>query len=98
MMMIENICDLTGKVALVTGGSSGIGKGIAKQFIALGAKVVITGRFKETLDEVKKELGENCYAFENDVTNKEKHAELIKAIEDYYWTARNTCKQCREAL
>ena len=79
---MENLVDLTGKIALVTGGSSGIGKGIAKQYIALGAKVAITGRSKETLDEVQRELGDNCYAFVNDVTEKEKHAELIESIED----------------
>lgn len=80
--MTQNICDLTGKVALITGGGSGIGKGIAQQFVALGAKVVITGRSKETLDEVAKELGQNCYAIVNDVTDKGKHAELLKTIED----------------
>lgn len=45
-----------GKKVLVTGGSSGIGLEIAKEFLAEGAEVIITGRKKERLEEAKKEL------------------------------------------
>jgi NAD(P)-dependent dehydrogenase (short-subunit alcohol dehydrogenase family) len=48
---------LEGKIALVTGGTSGIGLATAKRFIAEGATVVITGRRKEVLDAAVKELG-----------------------------------------
>lgn len=44
------------KVAIVTGGSNGIGKGIAKKYAELGANVVITGRNEERLNQAKKEI------------------------------------------
>jgi NAD(P)-dependent dehydrogenase (short-subunit alcohol dehydrogenase family) len=48
--------NLKGKVALVTGGGTGIGTAIAERFVADGAKVCITGRRKEMLEEVAKSL------------------------------------------
>jgi dehydrogenase/reductase SDR family member 4 len=48
---------LKDKVAIVTGGSRGIGRSIAEVFVREGAKVVITGRKQETLDQVAKEIG-----------------------------------------
>ncbi|MBJ6368632.1 SDR family NAD(P)-dependent oxidoreductase [Snuella sedimenti] len=82
MNKIENIVDLTDRVALITGGGSGIGLGIAKQFIALGAKVVITGRDQKKLEEAKTILGANCFYFTNDVTKKEEHENLVQSIEE----------------
>lgn len=82
MNTIENIVNLTDRVALITGGGSGIGLGIAKQFIALGAKVVITGRDLKKLEEAKAKLGANCFYFANDVTKKEEHENLVKSIEE----------------
>ena len=49
--------DLTGKVALVTGGSRGIGKGIAAAFVGAGAKVMITSRKAESCEEAANEIG-----------------------------------------
>lgn len=77
-----NIFDLKNKVALITGGGSGIGLGIARQFIYSGAKVVITGRNPEKLQEARNELGENCYIFQNDVTDKSSHPALIRQTEN----------------
>ena len=52
--------DLTGKTALVTGASGGIGQAIAKAFITGGAKVVIHGTRREVLDKLAAELGPNA--------------------------------------
>jgi len=51
--------DLTGKVAIVTGASRGIGRAIAEIFSREGARVVICGRKQETLDQVAREIGSN---------------------------------------
>ena len=64
-------------MALITGGDSGIGLGIARQFIHSGAKVVITDRNPEKLQEARNELGENCWVIQNDVIDKNSHPALI---------------------
>ena len=48
---------LEGKIAVITGGNSGMGLATAKRFVAEGAKVVITGRRQKELDEAVKEIG-----------------------------------------
>ena len=48
---------LENKIAVVTGGNSGIGLATAKEFISQGAKVIITGRNQDQLDKVAKEIG-----------------------------------------
>ena len=60
---------LRGKTALITGGNSGIGLATAKLFAAEGAKVIITGRNKETLEAAARELGPNAIALAADATD-----------------------------
>ena len=60
---------LKNKTALITGGNSGIGLATARVFVAEGAKVVITGRNRETLDAAARELGPNALALAADVTD-----------------------------
>lgn len=60
---------LAGKIALVTGGSSGLGLATAKRFIAEGAYVFITGRRPAELDEAMKELGDSAAAVRGDIAN-----------------------------
>src|SRR6266576_3447633 len=58
---------LDGKVALITGGNSGIGLATAKRFVNEGAYVFITGRRKSELDAAVKEIGKNVTAVQGDV-------------------------------
>ncbi len=60
---------LTGKIAVVTGGSAGIGQGIAARFVAEGAQVFITGRNRARLDQAVAEIGDNVSAVEGDASN-----------------------------
>jgi NAD(P)-dependent dehydrogenase (short-subunit alcohol dehydrogenase family) len=58
---------LDGKVAIVTGGGTGIGKGIARTFAAEGARVVIASRSEQTLNEAAGELGDQVLAVPTDL-------------------------------
>lgn len=60
---------LDGKIALVTGGTSGIGLATAKLFAAEGAHVYITGRRPEKLDEAVSEIGKGVTAVQGDVAD-----------------------------
>jgi NAD(P)-dependent dehydrogenase (short-subunit alcohol dehydrogenase family) len=57
-----------GKVAVVTGGNSGIGLGVAKAFAREGASVVITGRDEATLKSAERDLGPKALALKADVS------------------------------
>lgn len=60
---------LTGKIALVTGGNSGIGLATAQRFVEEGAYVFITGRRQNELDAAVKKIGENVTAVQADASN-----------------------------
>jgi citronellol/citronellal dehydrogenase len=68
-----------GKVALVTGGGTGIGRAVARELVRTGAQVAICGRRAEPLDAVQAELGEACLAVRADVREPEEVAALVDA-------------------
>jgi dihydroanticapsin dehydrogenase len=73
---------LSGKVALVTGASRGIGKAIAKEFASNGASIVISGKDKSKLDETAGELG--AFAIPADIRRESDVQNLInKTIEKF---------------
>lgn len=79
--------DLTGKVALVTGASSGLGVQFAKALARQGADVAICARRVEKLEAVKAEveaLGVKCFAIKCDVSNVEDIKTMVAAVEEYY--------------
>ena len=72
---------LSGKIALVTGGTSGIGLATTKKFVAEGAYVFITGRRRANLDEALKTIGQaNVTAINGDVGNLSDLDVLFEAI------------------
>ena len=68
---------LEGKAVLVTGGGSGIGEGIARRFVAEGARVSITGRREAPLKALAAELG--CHYVTGDVSEKAQAEALVAA-------------------
>ncbi len=72
---------LNGKVAVITGGSSGIGLATAKRFVKEGAYVFITGRRQSELDKAVIEIGSNVTAINGDVSNLGDLDELYAEVE-----------------
>ena len=68
---------LDGKVAVVTGASTGIGRAVAREFARRDATVVIAARSRERLDEAAESLGAGCTAVVADVTRAEDVRRLI---------------------
>jgi 3-oxoacyl-[acyl-carrier protein] reductase len=69
--------DLTGKTALVTGATGGIGGAIAEALHAQGATVVLSGRQADKLEALKTKLGDRAFVQPCDLANKEQVAKLI---------------------
>lgn len=75
------------KVVIVTGGSSGMGKAMAKRFADDGAFVVITGRNEEKLNETKKEIETfegQVFPFQMDVREPELAKQLVEAVDEKF--------------
>jgi NAD(P)-dependent dehydrogenase (short-subunit alcohol dehydrogenase family) len=80
--MSANTGKLSGKIALITGGSSGLGLATAKRFAAEGAHVFITGRRQPELDNAVKEIGGSVTAVRGDVSNLADLDRLIATIRE----------------
>ena len=73
-----------GKVALVTGGGTGIGRAVTRELARTGAQVVICGRRDEPLAAVQQELGDACLAVQTDVREPEQVERLVdQALERF---------------
>jgi NAD(P)-dependent dehydrogenase (short-subunit alcohol dehydrogenase family) len=72
------------KVAVITGGGSGIGLAIARRFVEEGAQVLITGRRQEALDEALAIVGSNATAFRGDVSRRDDVERLYEQVGQTY--------------
>ncbi|MDQ2747774.1 MAG: SDR family NAD(P)-dependent oxidoreductase, partial [Acidobacteriota bacterium] len=73
---------LDGKIAVVTGGTTGIGLATAQRFIDDGAFVFITGRRQKELDAAVAELGENAFGVQGDVSNLDDLDRLYATVKE----------------
>ena len=92
---------LEGKVAVITGGSSGMALASAKRFVEEGAYVFITGRRREALDEAVKLIGRNVTAVQGDAANLDDLDRLFDTVKrekgavDVLWASAGTGEQRR---
>lgn len=68
------------KVALITGGNSGIGLATAQRFAAEGAQVIVTARRQDPLDEAARRIGHGALGIRGDVADLAHHAAVADEI------------------
>lgn len=84
---MNDIFNLDGKIAVITGASSGLGKQFAKALAGQGADVAILARRKEKLDELSKEIeamGRRSFAVQCDITKEEDVVSAVQKIKEHY--------------
>jgi NAD(P)-dependent dehydrogenase (short-subunit alcohol dehydrogenase family) len=72
------------KIAIVTGGASGLGLATSQKFVKEGIKTIIIGRNQKKLEDVKSELGELAHIISFDLSDLEKIPELIESIKSEF--------------
>ena len=86
--MANKAFDFTGRVALITGGSSGLGFQFAKAFAQQGANVAIVARRMDRLEENKKEIenlyGVDCYIHACDVKDPKQVVQTVQDVMDHF--------------
>jgi NAD(P)-dependent dehydrogenase (short-subunit alcohol dehydrogenase family) len=83
------------KVALVTGGNSGIGLGVAKAYAREGAQVVITGRDEPSLRRAAQEISSNTLAIRSDAAKVADIENVVATVRDKHGRNRRHVHQCR---
>lgn len=79
---LQTAFDVTGQTALITGGGTGLGFGMARCLAAAGAKVVLVGRRKDELAKACAEIGANAFPLVGDVTKLETAPALVDKAEN----------------
>jgi NAD(P)-dependent dehydrogenase (short-subunit alcohol dehydrogenase family) len=86
---VSGLPELRGKIAVVTGGASGIGKGIATQFVAEGMRVIIADIERDALDKTAGEIG--AVGMPVDVSDAASVRALARAARELYGTVHVVC-------
>jgi gluconate 5-dehydrogenase len=80
-MSTSNAFQLQHQTALITGGGTGLGFGMARCLAAAGAKVVLVGRRKQELDQAAAQIGDTAFALQGDVTDTAALPDLVREAE-----------------
>lgn len=76
--------NLTGKIAVITGGGTGLGFGISKAFLAAGATIIISGRREAVLQEAVEKIGKGASYLVNDISDTASLPAFVETIESKF--------------
>lgn len=81
---MKNPFSLKGEIALITGGGSGLGLGMAKSFVTAGAKVILVGRREDVLKQAIRSLGKSARSESHDITQLDTAEELVARAQKHF--------------